>query len=56
MKRLFALMLALVICNASWAFVRETISVESKAMNKQERAAEMARLEKAMKEAAKMIA
>ena len=35
MKRLFALMLALVICNASWAFVRETISVESKAMNKQ---------------------
>ena len=35
MKRLFTLVLALVMCNTSWAFIRETLSVESKAMNKQ---------------------
>ena len=35
MKRLFTLVLALVMCNTSWAFIRENLSVESKAMNKQ---------------------
>ncbi|MBQ3582814.1 MAG: esterase family protein [Alistipes sp.] len=35
MKKLFTLMLALMMCNASWGFIRETLAVESKAMQKQ---------------------
>ena len=35
MKKLFTLMLALAMCNYSWGFIRETLAVESKAMQKQ---------------------
>ena len=34
MKRLFTLLLALAVCNTSWAFIRETLSVHSAAMQK----------------------
>ena len=34
MKRLFTLLLALAVCNTSWAFIRETLSVHSTAMQK----------------------
>lgn len=34
MKKLFTLMLALAVCNTSWAYIRETIAVKSQSMNK----------------------
>lgn len=34
MKKFFALMLALAVCNTSWAYIRENIAVKSQAMNK----------------------
>ena len=34
MKRVFTLLLALIVCNTSWAYIRETLSVHSVAMNK----------------------
>ena len=34
MKRVFTLLLALIVCNTSWAYIRETLSVHSAAMNK----------------------
>ncbi len=34
MKKIFTLLLALVICNSSWAYIRENITVKSPAMNK----------------------
>ncbi len=34
MKKIFTLMLALVVCNTSWAYIRETIAVKSASMNK----------------------
>ena len=34
MKKIFTLLLALVICNTSWAFIRENITIKSQAMNK----------------------
>ena len=34
MKRIFTLLLALLVCNTSWAYIRETLAVRSDAMNK----------------------
>ena len=34
MKKIFTLLLALAICNSSWAYIRETIAVKSQSMNK----------------------